>query len=152
MLSGLLKSVNGPPKKIRIIECSLLYLFSDSWEDGIVDFVPKRRGENMADVTFTDQNFESDVIKADKPVLVDFWAEWCVPCRVQGPIIEEIAKEFAGSAVVGKLNVDENGTVAQQYGVMSIPTIMIFKSGQMVKQFVGVQSKDTLVAELKNLS
>jgi thioredoxin 1 len=105
----------------------------------------------MADVTFTDQNFESDVLKADKPVLVDFWAEWCTPCLVQGPIVDEIAQEFQGQAVVGKLNVDENMNTAQTYGVMSIPTVMIFKGGQLAKQFVGVQSKETLVNELKKL-
>lgn len=105
----------------------------------------------MADVTFTDQNFEHDVLKSDKPVLVDFWAEWCGPCRMQGPIIEEVAKDFSGKAVIGKLNVDENMKSAQQYGVMSIPTLMIFKGGQMVKQYVGVQSKETLTAELNKL-
>lgn len=106
----------------------------------------------MSDVTFTDQNFETDVLKAEKPVLVDFWAEWCTPCQVQGPIVEEIAKDFEGKVVVGKLNVDENMNTAQTYGVMSIPTVMIFKAGGLVKQFVGVQSKEILVNELKKYS
>ena len=105
----------------------------------------------MADVVFTDQSFEAEVLKADKPVLVDFWAVWCGPCRMQGPIVEEIAKEYAGKAVVGKMNVDEQPNVPQQYGIMSIPTLMIFHKGQMVKQFIGVQSKETLEKELKKL-
>lgn len=105
----------------------------------------------MADVAFTDQNFQDDVLKSDKPVLVDFWAEWCGPCRMQGPIVDELATEFSGKAVIGKLNVDENMNTAQQYGVMSIPTLMIFKGGQMVKQYVGVQSKETLTSELNKL-
>src|SRR5450631_2824905 len=105
-------------------------------------------GGHMADVVFTDGNFEAQVLKADKPVLVDFWAVWCGPCRMQGPIVEEIAKEYAGKAVVGKMNVDEQPAVPQQYGIMSIPTLMIFQKGQMVKQFIGVQSKETLTKEL----
>ena len=105
----------------------------------------------MADVIFTDQNFDSDVMKSDKPVLVDFWAVWCGPCRMQGPIVEELAKDFAGKAVIGKMNVDEQPNIPQQFGIMSIPTIMIFHKGQMVKQFVGVQSKETLAGELKKL-
>lgn len=105
----------------------------------------------MTDVTFTDTNFQSDVLKADKPVLVDFWAVWCGPCRMQGPIVEEIAKDLAGKATIGKLNVDENPNVAMQYGVMSIPTIMIFNKGQLVRQFVGVQSKQTLMGELSKI-
>lgn len=105
----------------------------------------------MADLVITDANFESDVLKSDKPVLVDFWAVWCGPCQVQGPIVEDVAKEFAGKAVVGKMNVDENPSVPQQFGIMSIPTLMIFKGGKVVKQFVGVQSKATLTAELTKL-
>lgn len=105
----------------------------------------------MADVVITDQNFEREVIKSDKPVLVDFWASWCRPCIMQGPIVEEVARQLAGKAKVGKLNVDENPAMAQKYGVMSIPTIMIFKGGTVVKQFVGVQSKEKLVGELNKL-
>ena len=103
----------------------------------------------MADVVFTDSNFDTDVMKSDKPVLVDFWAVWCGPCRMQGPIVEEIAKEYAGKVVVGKMNVDEQLKTPQQYGIMSIPTLMIFHKGQMVKQYIGVQSKETLVKELQ---
>lgn len=105
----------------------------------------------MADTTFTDANFDAEVIKADKPVLVDFWAVWCGPCRMQGPIVEEIAKELAGKAVIGKFNVDENPSISQQLGIMSIPTIMIFHKGQLVRQFVGVQSKQTLMGELNKI-
>lgn len=105
----------------------------------------------MADVTITDSNFDSEVLKAKEPVLVDFWAVWCGPCQMQGPIVEEVAKAMAGKAKVGKLNVDENPRMAQKYGVMSIPTIMVFKSGMVVKQFIGVQSKEILLGELNKL-
>lgn len=105
----------------------------------------------MADIVITDANFESEVVKSTKPVLVDFWAVWCGPCQMQGPIVEDVANEFAGKAVVGKMNVDENPAVPQQFGIMSIPTLMIFKDGKVVKQFVGVQTKATLTAELNKL-
>lgn len=106
----------------------------------------------MADITITDSNFESEVLKSDKPVLVDFWAVWCGPCVVQGPIVEEVATQIGDKAKIGKFNVDENPNVAQQYGIMSIPTIMIFKSGTVVKQFIGVQSRETLLSELNKLT
>lgn len=105
----------------------------------------------MAAVVVTDDNFEREVLKSDTPVLVDFWASWCGPCQAQGPIIEDVAKSMEGKAKVGKLNVDENPAMAQKYMVMSIPTLMIFKGGAVVKQFVGVQSRETLMAELKKL-
>jgi thioredoxin 1 len=103
------------------------------------------------DMTFTDSNFDTEVIQSDKPVLVDFWAVWCGPCQMQGPIIEEVAKLMEGKAKVGKINVDENPGKAGMYNVMSIPTLMIFNKGQLVKQFTGVQSKETLVSELNKL-
>jgi thioredoxin 1 len=105
----------------------------------------------MTDVTITDKNFDTEVIKNDKPVLVDFWAVWCGPCQIQGPIVEDVAKSMDGKVVVGKLNVDENPEVSQKFGIMSIPTLMIFKGGTVVKQFIGVQSKETLLGELNKL-
>jgi thioredoxin 1 len=102
-------------------------------------------------VEFTDQNFDEEVLKSEVPVLVDFWAPWCGPCQVMGPTIEELAEEVKGKAKVGKLNVDDNPGKASQYGVMSIPTLKIFKGGQVVKEFIGVQHKDTLKNELANL-
>ncbi len=105
----------------------------------------------MAEITITDQNFDAEVLRSDRPVVVDFWAPWCGPCVVQGPIVEEIAKEVGGKIKVGKLNVDENPRTAQKYGIMSIPTLMIFKGGTVVKQFMGVTSKETLVGELNKL-
>ncbi|MBB5022466.1 thioredoxin [Desulfurispira natronophila] len=99
-------------------------------------------------LTFTDDAFESDVIASDVPVLVDFWASWCAPCRMLAPTIDALATEFEGKAKVGKVNVDENPGTSQKYGVRSIPTIMIFKGGQMVDQAVGVQSKEALKALL----
>jgi thioredoxin 1 len=105
----------------------------------------------MADTTITDANFDDQVLKSTKPVLVDFWAVWCGPCQVQGPIVEDVAKELGDKATVGKFNVDENPAVAQKYGIMSIPTIMVFKGGTVVKQFIGVQSKETLLGELNKL-
>ena len=99
----------------------------------------------------TDETFNQEVLKSDTPTLVDFWAVWCGPCQMQGPIVEEIAKVMAGKAKVGKINVDENPQMAQKYGIMSIPTLMIFKGGTVVKQFMGVQSKEVLVGELNKL-
>ncbi|MCJ7826371.1 thioredoxin [Patescibacteria group bacterium] len=103
------------------------------------------------DITLTDKNFSTEVMQSKIPVLVDFWAVWCGPCQMQEPIVEKVATTMAGKAKVGKLNVDENPKIAQKYNVMSIPTLMIFKGGAMVKQFVGVQSKETLIAELNKL-
>lgn len=105
----------------------------------------------MAEFVATDANFDKEVLKADKPVLVDFWAVWCGPCQMQGPIVEDVAKTMGGKAKVGKLNVDENPTISQKYGIMSIPTLMIFKNGTVVKQFIGVQSKETILGELNKL-
>lgn len=94
-------------------------------------------------MTFTDQNFDSEVLKSETPVLVDFWAEWCTPCKIVSPIVDELAGEYAGKLKVGKMNVDET-TVSQNYSVMSIPTLLIFKNGQPVKSIVGAQSKDNI--------
>ena len=98
---------------------------------------------------FTDGNFDQEVLKNGQPVLVDFWAPWCGPCQVMGPIIKELAGEMEGKATIGKLNVDENGETASKYGIMSIPSLKIFKDGKIVKEFVGVQSKDALKKALE---
>lgn len=96
----------------------------------------------MSDIKLTDQNFEAEVINSDIPVIVDFWAEWCQPCKIIGPYIEELAAEYSGKIKIGKLNVDEN-TVASNFNVMSIPTVMFFKNGQPFKSMVGAQGKDS---------
>jgi thioredoxin 1 len=94
--------------------------------------------------TFTDDNFESDVLKAGNPVLVDFWAEWCGPCRAMTPTIDALAGDYVGKVTVGKLNVDENPTTTMRYTVRGIPTVMLFKGGDMVDQIVGLADKNTL--------
>lgn len=99
----------------------------------------------------TSATWDQEVLKAPGLVLVDFWAVWCGPCQMQGPIVEEVAKAMDGKAAVGKVNVDENPAVSQKFGIMSIPTLMIFKGGTVVKQFIGVQSKETLMGELNKL-
>lgn len=102
----------------------------------------------MAHVVFTDQNFDEEVLKSDKVVLVDMWAPWCMPCQMLGPVIEEIAEEMGEKVKVGKLNVDEEQQVAFKYNVMSIPTVLMIKGGQVVETFVGVQPKSVYVDAL----
>lgn len=99
-------------------------------------------------IEFTDANFESEVLKSPVPVLVDFWAEWCMPCRMLTPTIDALATETAGKAKVGKVNVDHHQGIAVKYGIQSIPTVMLFKNGQMVKKWVGVVQKGTLAEAL----
>lgn len=101
---------------------------------------------------FTDQNFEQEVLKSDKPVLVDFWAPWCGPCQMMGPIIDELTKELGEKAKIGKMNVDENSSVASEYGIMSIPSLKIFKNGKVVKEFVGVQAKENLAKAIAEVA
>lgn len=98
----------------------------------------------MAVVKLTTDNFEEEVINSDIPVLVDFWAVWCGPCQMQGPVIEQAAEKFAGKLKVGKLNVDEEGALAQEYGVMSIPTLILFRDGKAVKKEVGFHSLEEI--------
>lgn len=105
----------------------------------------------MSDVNFTDQDFKTDVLESKMPVIVDFWAPWCGPCRIVSPVIDELAKEYEGKVKVGKMNVDENSQTAGQYGVMSIPSIVFFKNGQPVKTMVGAQGKDNYKQEIEQV-
>lgn len=106
----------------------------------------------MSEFIFDDSNFESEVMKSDKPVLVDFYATWCGPCRMQGPIVEEVADGIGDKAKVGKMDVDGSPQTAQKFGIMSIPTIIIFKGGQAVKTLVGLQDKQSLIDEINKLA
>ena len=97
---------------------------------------------------FTEENFESTALKSDKLVMVDFWAEWCGPCRMIGPHVEELSKEYEGKAVVGKVNVDLHGGIAAQFGVINIPTIVFIKNGELVDKVVGLVPKEQLADKL----
>ncbi|MFA6918851.1 MAG: thioredoxin [Patescibacteria group bacterium] len=105
----------------------------------------------MSEIILDDSNFESEVLKSDKPILVDFFATWCGPCRMQGPIVEEVAVEIGDKAKVGKMDVDACPQTSQKFEVMSIPTIIIFKGGQAVKTFVGLQDKQSLIDEINKV-
>jgi len=97
---------------------------------------------------FTDANFETDVLQSDRPVLVDFWASWCMPCKALGPTIDELATDYAGRAKVGKMNTDSNQEMPVKYGIQAIPTILVFKGGQIVQKFVGLANKKDLQAAI----
>jgi len=102
----------------------------------------------MGSVPVTDEQWKQEVLEADKPVLVDFWAEWCGPCRMVSPIVDEIGNEQRDALKVLKLNVDENPLTARQYGIMSIPTLMVFKDGEPVKRIVGARGKAQLLGDI----
>ena len=109
---------------------------------------PAISGSNNMALEFTDSNFEELVLKSDKPVMVDFWAEWCGPCRMVGPVVQELATEYEGKAVIGKVNVDTNPQTAMKYGIRSIPTILFIKNGQVVDRSVGAVPKAQLSQKL----
>ena len=105
----------------------------------------------MSVLHLDDSNFKAEVVNAQEPVLVDFWAEWCGPCRMTGPVIDELAGEYAGKMKVGKVNVDENQTLSGKYNVMSIPTILIFKKGEVVKTLIGFMPKENFKKEIDSV-
>lgn len=105
----------------------------------------------MKPITFTDDNFEEEALKSDLPVVVDFWAAWCGPCRMIAPIVEELADEYEGKIKIGKLDVDENQGVAIKYGVRSIPTVLFLKGGQVVDTVIGAVPKSMFVEKLTKL-
>lgn len=102
----------------------------------------------MSEINFTDADFQEKVIKETKPVLVDFFADWCGPCKMLAPVIEEIAKHYEGKWIVGKCNVDENPIISGEYGIQSIPALLIFKDGKVVDKILGFRSKDSLIQKL----
>ncbi len=106
----------------------------------------------MSEVSeFTDANFENEVLRSDKPCLVDFWAEWCGPCLMVGPVVKEIAKEYDQKLKVGKLNVDQNSQTAAKYGIMSIPSLLLFNGGKVVDQIVGAVPKKHMVEKIDRI-
>jgi thioredoxin 1 len=100
------------------------------------------------EITLTDANFQTEVLDSDKPVLVDFWASWCAPCRMISPVIEELAEEYEEKVKVGKVNTEDNAKITGDYGIISIPTLIIFKGGKPIDQIIGVVSKDVIKKKL----
>jgi len=105
----------------------------------------------MSHVEITDANFQDEVLKSSVPVVVDFWAPWCGPCRLLGPVIEQLAEEFEGRVKVGKINTDENQTIATALGIAAIPTVLFFKNGELVDRAIGVNPKDSLRRQVDRL-
>src|SRR6185369_12319216 len=113
--------------------------------------VPPRRFFPMAEIQLTDATFDKEVLESTQPVLVDFWAPWCGPCRMLAPIVEEVSKEYEGKVVVGKLNTDDNPSTASRYNISAIPTMLFFKNGQVVDQLVGVHNKRDIKSKIDAL-
>jgi thioredoxin 1 len=107
------------------------------------------KGESL--VQFTDANFEQEVLKSEKPVLVDFWAPWCGPCRAVGPVVEDLAEAYKGRVKVGKINIDDNSKTAKAYGVMSIPTLILFNKGDIMDKLIGLSPKERLEGLIKKV-
>lgn len=105
----------------------------------------------MAVLNITEENFENEVLKSNVPVIIDFYADWCGPCKMMSPIVDEIAEELKEKVKVGKINSDDNMNLAEKYGIMSIPTILVIKDGNVVKTFVGVTDKATIINEVNNI-
>ena len=103
----------------------------------------------MSEITLNETNFEKEVLQSDLPVMVDFWAAWCGPCKVLGPVVSELAQDYSGKLKVGKLNVDENNNLAMRYSVMSIPTLKFFKQGKLVGELIGAAPKNVVETEIK---
>ncbi|MDB6123473.1 MAG: thioredoxin [Pedosphaera sp.] len=103
-------------------------------------------------IILTKDNFEQEVIKATTPILVDFWAEWCGPCKMIGPILDELAEEYSGKVNIGKVNIDDHQTLATEYGVRAIPTLLLFQNGQVAEQMVGLRSKRDLKASFDRVA
>jgi len=100
-------------------------------------------------IELTELNFDAEVLRSDRPVLVDFWAEWCGPCRVVGPVVDQLAREFSGRVKVGKVNVEEQGMLAQHFGIRAIPTLLVFREGRIVDQIVGALPREALARKLE---
>ncbi len=102
-------------------------------------------------IEFNETNFESEVVKSEEPVLVDFWASWCVPCKLIAPVVEELSHELKGTVKVGKVNVDDNPELATRFSVMNIPTLLMFKGGEEAARLIGVNSKDSILRKIKGV-